>query len=182
MFFRLFLWYFRVATEGKWSNILGIALSHSLFTYAALSAAGEDDLTGNIVDFVYYYVVTASTVGYGDMSPVTQAGKLIVTFFVIPGGLLVFGAILAKSSQGLQFEWRRIVTGAESYADLKHTTVVIGFVHGNTPDLIKEIRACDQKALASSSPCIPASGANAAISRLPKPVTNSQCTASLVAR
>ena len=37
------------------------------------------------VDSFYYVVVTLSTVGYGDISPVTTTGKFLTIFFVLAG-------------------------------------------------------------------------------------------------
>ena len=45
----------------------------------------EEVLTS--ADFLYWIVVTASTAGYGDFSPQTEAGKYVVSLFVIPFGL-----------------------------------------------------------------------------------------------
>ena len=47
-----------------------------------------------IVDMIYYNVVTASTVGYGDMSPSTKVGK-IATSIYIPIIISLFAALLS---------------------------------------------------------------------------------------
>ncbi len=49
-----------------------------------LVLAGETALTDSFANFIYYLMVTASTVGYGDHSPVTDMGKWVVVLFVIP--------------------------------------------------------------------------------------------------
>jgi voltage-gated potassium channel len=47
-------------------------------------------------NFVYWLVVTSSTVGYGDMSPSTIAGKYVVSLWVIPVGLMLFAVVLTR--------------------------------------------------------------------------------------
>ncbi|MCV5755639.1 potassium channel family protein, partial [Escherichia coli] len=61
-----------------------------------LVLAGETALTDSFANFIYYLMVTASTVGYGDHSPVTDMGKWVVVLFVIPGGLSLFAALLGR--------------------------------------------------------------------------------------
>jgi len=37
------------------------------------------------VDAYYFSVITLSTVGYGDLTPVTTAGKIFTTFYILIG-------------------------------------------------------------------------------------------------
>ena len=69
----------------NWQAIVMMVLLYILLAWLLLSAVNEDALTGS--DFFYWLLVTASTVGYGDLSPSTPEGKFIVAFFVIPFGL-----------------------------------------------------------------------------------------------
>ena len=55
----------------------------------------EDTEAYNIFDYVYFTLVTMSTVGYGDISPLSEIGRLFVIIFII-GGLAFFGAISPK--------------------------------------------------------------------------------------
>ena len=47
------------------------------------------------VDSFYFTVITLATVGYGDLTPTTQLGKLVTVLFVITG-VGIFFAFLNK--------------------------------------------------------------------------------------
>ncbi len=53
----------------------------------------QPDKFGNMFDAVYFTMVTVATVGYGDLSPITTLGRLIVMFTFVTG-LAVFAGIL----------------------------------------------------------------------------------------
>lgn len=50
------------------------------------------------VDAYYFSVVTLATVGYGDLSPKTDIGKLFTTFYILTG----IGIVTAFVSYGLR--------------------------------------------------------------------------------
>lgn len=80
------------------ANPLGLllfAVAYAVVSYLALTLAGERELVDPDV-FLYWLMVTASTVGYGDYSPGTQAGRLITSLFVIPVGLSLFAVCVGK--------------------------------------------------------------------------------------
>lgn len=43
----------------------------------------------NNVDFLYFSVITLTTVGYGDLSPATSSGRVIVTFEAVMGQIFL---------------------------------------------------------------------------------------------
>ena len=49
-------------------------------------------------DALYFSVVTMATVGYGDIIPVTKAGKILVLFVII-GGVGTFMSVLANATE-----------------------------------------------------------------------------------
>ncbi len=49
----------------------------------------------SVVDTYYYIITTATTVGYGDLSPKSSAGKILVTFYMI-FSIAVLGIFLGK--------------------------------------------------------------------------------------
>lgn len=56
--------------------------------------------------------MTATTVGYGDLSPGTDAGQLVAVLFVVPGGIAIFTALPGKVLAGVSDLWRQRMNGA----------------------------------------------------------------------
>jgi len=89
--------------------------------------------------FFWYFVVTVTTVGYGDISPSTFGGKSIGVIVMVFGGLLYtmliaylytyFSRIINKNKKGFM-----------KY-DLDNHIVIIGYNQGKTAEIIEEIRA-----------------------------------------
>ena len=59
----------------------------SFFIFYAESAA-QPDVFHNILDAFWWTVVTITTVGYGDVCPVTAVGKLLSAFIILVGIML----------------------------------------------------------------------------------------------
>lgn len=54
----------------------------------------------SLVDSYYFLVTTGTTVGYGDFSPQTTFGKVLVTFYMVIG-IAVIGLLLGKVTDGV---------------------------------------------------------------------------------
>lgn len=52
------------------------------------------DQSSHAINFLYYSITTASTTGYGDIYPITSAGRLVAASEVILGPLLLLGSIV----------------------------------------------------------------------------------------
>ncbi|HEU0264181.1 MAG TPA: potassium channel family protein [Geobacterales bacterium] len=52
----------------------------------------------SLLDSLYFTIVTMATVGYGDIHPLTSAGKLL-TLFIIIGGVSTFLAVVANATE-----------------------------------------------------------------------------------
>ncbi len=67
----------------------------------------------SIVDSLYFTIIMLTTVGYGDMSPSTPAGKIFTSFFAL-GGIVVLGLALGVvGSQLVEAEIRAAETARE---------------------------------------------------------------------
>lgn len=109
-------------------------------SYLLLVMAGESELIRQDT-FFYWIIVTASTVGYGDASPTTTLGKIVVSLWVIPLGLSVFALVLTK----LGFYLSELATkGRRGLRMLHHHQnhiVIIGWNAGRTLRLIELLLA-----------------------------------------
>lgn len=111
-----------------------VLLLYCTLSWGLMNLAGEKDFS-NIHDFVYWIVVTASTVGYGDLSPSTQAGKWIVSLFIIPVGLSLFALIVGRAASWMGDQWRKGVRGLKDL-DVSNHMLVIGWNEQRTIQLL----------------------------------------------
>lgn len=121
-------------TQLNWQAVISMVLLYMVLCWGLLSAAGEDALTGS--DFLYWLLVTASTVGYGDLSPTTAEGKLIVAFFVIPFGLSLFALTAGKVAAFGAHQWRKGIMGLKQL-NLNDHVLVIGWDEQRTPNMLR---------------------------------------------
>jgi voltage-gated potassium channel len=126
--------------ELHWWVLAAAAAGHASLSWLILTLDGESKIVGP-VDFLYWYATTAYTVGYGDLSPQTSAGRLATAIFVFPGAIAIFTTIVAKSLTAMGDFWRRRREGRGDYRRMTETTVVIGFIPDQTPKMIDELHA-----------------------------------------
>lgn len=117
--------------------VLLMLLLYCALSWLLLNWSNEEALTGS--DFLYWLVVTASTVGYGDMSPATAEGKLVTTLFIIPLGLSLFALVIGKAAAFGAYHWRKGIMGAKTL-DLNNHILVIGWDEQRTPTLLSLLR------------------------------------------
>ena len=122
-------------TEMRWYGVLLSIAVYIGASWSLLWLCGERDLVAR-EDFIYWLVVTASTVGYGDLSPVTTPGKLVVALFVVPLGLGMFALAIGRLAAFISFQWRKGVHGLKSLNVAEHI-LIIGWDAVRTIPLIK---------------------------------------------
>lgn len=76
-----------------------------LIGYLSYSLIGENDISSDPITFVYWSIVTASSLGYGDIYPTTDAGRLFLALYYIPSFFLLFGLLLGKLGE-LVYKYR----------------------------------------------------------------------------
>lgn len=116
-FFRLARYSPALATVGRvlsseWRNLmaaglvgLGMLLISATVMYL-LERAAQPDKFASIPDAMYWAMVTLATVGYGDVVPITPAGK-VAAGFVIIAGLIFFALPVAIIATSFLAEMRR---------------------------------------------------------------------------
>ncbi len=132
-------------------DLNGISIALILLFYIAgnwllLLLAQETQLLA-MDQFFYWLMVTASTVGYGDLSPISTAGKLVVAFFTIPMGLSMFALVMGKSGGFLIRQWQKGMRG-EKQMHFKDHIVVIGWNPKRTLYLLDLLQGETQQSVA----------------------------------
>jgi voltage-gated potassium channel len=129
----------RKITTIRFRTIFLVALLHLIATYFGFAYLGEADLTASFISYAYYYTVTASTIGYGDMSPSGEMGQLFATLFLIPIAVSIFAALITKAIATMTNEIQKIKEGYGSFSTAKNHTLIIGCEPRKTDQLIREI-------------------------------------------
>jgi len=124
----------RYLTNMRWYTIVLALVVYALSSWLLLRVAGEQQLLASH-DFIYWLVVTGSTVGYGDYSPTTIAGKYIVSLYIIPTGLSLFALILGRLVAWITRHWRKGIEGLKSL-DIKDHILIIGWNQERTLHLL----------------------------------------------
>lgn len=119
----------------SWLGLCLALLMHMLLIWLLLALAGESKLV-DLAAYPYYYMTTATTIGYGDLSPQTTPGRLVVAFFLMPGAVAFFAAVLTKTSASLSAYWRRHREGRMSYEHLSGHTILVGWTGSESDQLV----------------------------------------------
>jgi len=130
--------YTAIATA-SWSVLAAIIIVHFMGSWLLLGVLDENDLTNHAATWFYYYVVTATTVGYGDLSPATDAGRVLSAIFVVPGAIAIFTAVLGKAITDISSFLRRSHMGMGNFSKRKDHIVVVGWQGERTRRLIEDM-------------------------------------------
>lgn len=129
---------YRQIAEVTWPVLIATATLHALVLWGLLALAGESEMLPPVT-YIYWWWTTSTTVGYGDVSPVTDAGRLVVSFFGYPGGIAIFTAVIAKAINSLSAFWRLRMNGLADFSTLAGHTIVVGYHPRRTPRMIEEL-------------------------------------------
>ncbi len=118
----------RGVAEVTWPFLALCLAVHVGTSWLALTALDEGEIASAGV-FPYYYLTTATTVGYGDFSPSSAAARYIAGFWIMPGAVLLFTAVIGKLIQAITDRWTRAMKGRADYSGKEGHIVVFGW-HG----------------------------------------------------
>ncbi len=121
--------------------LAALICAYLFISWALFLLAGETGLTGNPLTFIYFAATTASTVGYGDLSPETEAGRMVAAFWFFPGALLIFSAVLGRLTGVLVEGVRRMADGNGNFERVQGATVIVGYHRDKTPLMVENLIA-----------------------------------------
>jgi voltage-gated potassium channel len=114
---------------------LVLALIASVFTVFLIDRGGlRDNIDGHVsvIDVIYFTMVTITTVGYGDIVPVSDQARLIDAFFVTPVRIFVWfifiGTAYQLIIQRLLEEWHM----TRLQKELQDHVILCGYGHSGS--------------------------------------------------
>lgn len=122
----------------SWLALLVVLLGHIVLSWSLMWLAGEADLLSP-AQWLYFYVTTSTTVGYGDLSPGSELGRALAALFILPGGVVFFAAVLGKLSSFFITVWRKGMQGRGDFSGLENHIVIFGWHRHQTPKMVELI-------------------------------------------
>lgn len=144
----------RNVTSIRFRTIFAVVIAHLCLSYLGFAYLGEADLTASFISYTYYYVVTASTIGYGDMSPSGPYGQLFATLFLIPIAISLFATLITKAITTMTNEIQKIKDGYGDFSSTKGHTLIVGCNPKQTDRLLRELET-SEVLVVTSSDCRP---------------------------
>ncbi|WP_372882056.1 potassium channel family protein [Psychromonas sp.] len=126
----------RLSQHMTWPAMFFLLAAQTGITYLLFSMAEESELTRQPLQFLYYNMVVISTVGFGDFSPTSELGKLIVSFWQIPSGLIVFASFIGKVTQLFIDIARKNMNGTNDFSHYQDHILLLGWDPYSTKQII----------------------------------------------
>ena len=135
----------RLMRVTKKSSFILIMFGLFLFVVGAyvlpvIESQGGNTSFDSFIDRVYWFIVTLSTVGYGDLSPSTPVGKLVCGALIIVG-LGWFASVITHVVEWANMKRRKKMTGEKSYEKMVDHVVIFGYHERKTKEIITQMLA-----------------------------------------
>jgi voltage-gated potassium channel len=124
---------FRVFVEKKYEFftiffIFVFLLFFASTTIYVFEGNGENDSIKNFLDAIYWSVITISTVGYGDIAPVTAEGKVVTGFLIVTGIVLIsFVTSVITTSMSERLDYIKSSNTLHKISKLKNYVLICGY-------------------------------------------------------
>jgi voltage-gated potassium channel len=116
-----------VILKSGYKVFVPVMVLHIVVTYLMLLAAEETGITDDPVNFIYWYYTTTTTVGFGDITPKSDAGKLIASLWVMAGGIILVTGLIGAVTSSLMNLWRNRLKGNVNFTSMRDHTVIVGW-------------------------------------------------------
>ncbi|WP_026702307.1 potassium channel protein [Salibacterium aidingense] len=133
--------YEKVINIGNWSLALFTLLFIAVSMIGILSIEPE---TFSPMSALWWVMTTSTTVGYGDISPVTAAGQWFTMLFIYPIGIGIIGVVISKILDSVLHYKQAKEEGRLAFKDSNHA-VFIGWADGKTESAIEEMLTNENK-------------------------------------
>jgi voltage-gated potassium channel len=110
----------------SWTALAILIALHFSTGWLLMAALGEERLVEPVI-WIYFYATVALTVGFGDFSPQTDAGRLAAAFYLMPGAVALLASMIGKTTAVLANLWQRGLHGKRSYRDMDNHTILVGW-------------------------------------------------------
>ncbi len=127
----------RHASTLSWTALAVAIAAHFIISWAAMVWFGEEKLAAPDI-FPYFYATVAFTVGFGDFSPSTTAGRYFAALWLMPGGIALLASMIGKTSSVLAERLQHGLYGKRTYANMQQHTLLVGW-NGHESDRIIDL-------------------------------------------
>ncbi|MGQ1796153.1 ion channel [Kocuria oceani] len=130
----------RLGSARAWGLPLLIIVTVFLTSWPLMAwAEPAENPIAAVENYWWWFVVTASTVGYGDFFPTTLGGHL-VGVYVIVGGIATLTTLFTKIATAIENAKGQRMKG-QLDLDLSDHLVILGYTPGRTERLVQELTA-----------------------------------------
>lgn len=140
----------KVVSRQSWLLPVIVALLVFFISWGLLALAEPGNRVVAPERYWWYFLITASTVGYGDFYPTTLPGRLVGGFVVI-GGIVTLTIIFARISTSLENAKGRRMNGL-AHHDQRDHVVILGYTPGRTDLLVDALLEEGRTVVLAASP------------------------------